>query len=481
MSFCAHLQIFTHTVLIKFVINKMPCLFVVSQHPPTKWDQIKAKFNDVYFVKGNISKMITFSKLNVEKAFSFVLLASRDDVTTVDEQTVDSKTLFTYLKLEQFISKDVFFSVELTTTSNMAVLNATIMRRARQIAEEAMRIQQALSNLAVPGKAKGPAGGEPSPAATAKAPTSPKVLGVPNVANSAASVAASGALSSSSEGHDPGHGKGPVRNSLAVTHVIFICFNTRALIRIEQPPVEPPKGSRNGRRASAFDSSGRFVRMNSYGAIVFAAELSFFFSCRFLSGRMSTVGHAMPPLTGVVQAQPPPPALSSTATTAAVTTTASQPTDQPAQQQQGTFSAPGARSEMATDDAITAELNVAVSESSDQMWDAMDTHHILPVFSSGKAYVPSSFESLLVQSFYVVLTPVICEKFVVGQLGQTVKQFVVPKRFINRKFLDIFRAYVQHNILCLGIYRAPQKSMGALLPYVYLSPPVRICTTVYFF
>ena len=37
------------------------------------------------------------------------------------------------------------------------------------------------------------------------------------------------------------------------------------------------------------------------------------------------------------------------------------------------------------------------NESIEELWDAMDTHHVLPVFASGRAFVPSSFESLLVQ------------------------------------------------------------------------------------
>lgn len=38
----------------------------------------------------------------------------------VDEESVDAVTLFTYLKLEQHIPKNVFCSVELNCASNMA-------------------------------------------------------------------------------------------------------------------------------------------------------------------------------------------------------------------------------------------------------------------------------------------------------------------------------------------------------------------------
>ena len=100
----------------------------------------------------------------------------------------------------------------------------------------------------------------------------------------------------------------------------------------------------------------------------------------------------------------------------------------------------------------------------------MNTHHVFPVFACAAAYHPSSFESLLVQSFYVPLTPVICDKLVCGQLGQTVMQIKVPDRFVFRRFLDVFRAFMHFQVLCMGIYRAPQKVLGSTLPYVYVSP-----------
>jgi hypothetical protein len=38
----------------------------------------------------------------------------------VNEYNADSDTLFTYLKLEQYVPRNVFFSVELTCSENMA-------------------------------------------------------------------------------------------------------------------------------------------------------------------------------------------------------------------------------------------------------------------------------------------------------------------------------------------------------------------------
>jgi hypothetical protein len=81
-----------------------------------------------------------------------------------------------------------------------------------------------------------------------------------------------------------------------------------------------------------------------------------------------------------------------------------------------------------------------------RFWDATDTHHMLPVFASARAYVPSSFESLLVQSFFGVLTPLICEKLVCGQAGQIVLQADVPSKLVGRRFLDLFRSMSKFHV-----------------------------------
>ena len=38
-----------------------------------------------------------------------------------------------------------------------------------------------------------------------------------------------------------------------------------------------------------------------------------------------------------------------------------------------------------------------------KLWDALTTHHMLPVFAAAKAFVPTSFESLLVQVLFFIL------------------------------------------------------------------------------
>ena len=107
-------------------------IVIVNEDPPPKWAAIKARFHDVYFLQEVITSSQGFNASNVRDAFAVILLASRDSVTMVEEENLDAETLFAYLKLERYIPRYVYFSVELTCSNNMAVLNSTIMRRTRR-------------------------------------------------------------------------------------------------------------------------------------------------------------------------------------------------------------------------------------------------------------------------------------------------------------------------------------------------------------
>ena len=78
-------------------------------------------------------------------------------------------------------------------------------------------------------------------------------------------------------------------------------------------------------------------------------------------------------------------------------------------------------------------------------------------------------EKMLTQK--ILLISKCCEKFVCGQLGQIVHQLSMPESMTGRKFLDLFRLFIANKVLCFGLYRSPSKVSGALLPYVYVSPP----------
>jgi voltage-gated potassium channel Kch len=117
-------------------------LVIVSPTEPERWTAIKEKYNDVYFLRGSLTRTAIFNKANIDDAFAVILLCHREDKKKevvglhlssfsclspnrrlqqgVNEYNADSDILFTYLKLEQYVPRNVFFSVELTCSENMA-------------------------------------------------------------------------------------------------------------------------------------------------------------------------------------------------------------------------------------------------------------------------------------------------------------------------------------------------------------------------
>jgi hypothetical protein len=102
-------------------------ILIVSENEPPKWDMIFANYEHIYYLQGSMINSEDFNRTNVREAFSVVLLANRDSVTKVEEENLDADTLFAYLKLEKYIPRNVFFTVELTCASNIAVLNSTML------------------------------------------------------------------------------------------------------------------------------------------------------------------------------------------------------------------------------------------------------------------------------------------------------------------------------------------------------------------
>ena len=376
---------------------RRPCVVGDTYHPilivhperPSSWHYIEEHYNDVYLLEGNPSRPSVLKRMALKRAFSISLMGARNSLSRVDEQVVNTGTLFAFLKMENFLPPHVFATVELTSTSNMAVLNATIMRRTRQAAKNAEAggdASRAQNTLVVK-------------ASTHKPLTESVAHRKPN-------------LESHAESHS-----GP--NAHAHMSVV------------------------KGRRAAAtFDSeNGRFATKRSAHASIIVPQAK--------AGNIARLGNlgAGPPVT------------------------------EPPQRNGGGRRASTLGSALNTLTALVDEakesrvFTMFESAAMEELWDAMDTHHVLPVFAAAKAFVPGSFEGLLVQSYYVKLTPILCEKFVCGQLGQTLSTVPVPKELLGRRFLDIFRLFIANQVLCLGLFRAPQAKLGSNLPYVYVSPP----------
>ena len=109
-------------------------IVIMSDSEPLKWDQVRDTYKDIYYIENSITSSAGFNASNVRDAFAIILLASRDSVTMVEGENLDAETLFAFLKLERYVPRYVFFTVELTCSNNMSVLNSTIMRRSRGVA-----------------------------------------------------------------------------------------------------------------------------------------------------------------------------------------------------------------------------------------------------------------------------------------------------------------------------------------------------------
>ena len=336
--------------------NSYHPIVLLSMSIPSKWESICSKYNDVYLLIGSLTRSAVFNKINIEKAFAVILLASRDGITKVEEENIDSGTLFVYLKLEQYIPRHVFFSVELTCSSNMAVLNATIMRRSRMQPDEYYKLRQDSMD---------------SIQALSQAQFEPQTL---------------------------------MKNP-----------NIRKSLLVGQPK----------------DNEGRFTsKRASLRQSITPGGAS---NPNTLSRAPSNIGRRASTIEGSIELL-------------AVMKKKEEESKKPPEH----------------------------DNPEQKFWDATDTHHMLPVFAAARAYVPSTFESLLVQSFFGVLTPLICEKLVCGQAGQTVMQIDVPSKLVGRIFLDLFRKFSYHHLIAFGLYRIARKQVKAILPYVFISPPATV-------
>ena len=116
------------------------------------------------------------------------------------------------------------------------------------------------------------------------------------------------------------------------------------------------------------------------------------------------------------------------------------------------------------------ELELKKKQKKMSFFDVRNSYHVLPVFAAGRAFVPSTFDTLICQSFFNPLTPLLVETFATGQENQTMYQVDIPRTFIGREFLDLFRACNARNVLIIGLYRGACKSDKSLLPFVFACP-----------
>jgi hypothetical protein len=305
-------------------------IVIMSEMEPLRWDLIRSTHKDIYYIDNSITSSVGFNASNVRDSFAIILLASRDSVTMVEEENLDAETLFAFLKLERYVPRYVFFTVELTCPNNMSVLNSTIMRRSRGV--------------------------------------------VVNTKKYASRQVHDAAFSM------PNDKVGGNKQTLQHSQVRGTFSSQRKVVAAKDLTVNSQT------RKMAKGNPGR---------------------------RMSSI-HV--------------------------------DTEKGKSKKKDNFQA------------------------TRNFWDLHGTHHVLPVFAAGRSYVPSMFDTLLCQSFFSSLAPLMCERLVCGEGSQTIFQEPVPTPYVGHMFVDLFRAFRSKGILVLGLYRSSLKSTGSALPYVFTCP-----------
>jgi hypothetical protein len=108
-------------------------IIIAHSEVPPQWNSIQQLFKDVYLVITQVSTLSDLTLLSINTAHALVLLASREYISSIAEETpnIDAVTLFQYLKIEVHVPRTVFFTVEVMNPNNLGVLNSVILRSIR--------------------------------------------------------------------------------------------------------------------------------------------------------------------------------------------------------------------------------------------------------------------------------------------------------------------------------------------------------------
>ena len=123
-------------------------------------------------------------------------------------------------------------------------------------------------------------------------------------------------------------------------------------------------------------------------------------------------------------------------------------------------------------DSTLKQMRAATGKAlSRDFFDVGETHQMLPVFASGRAFVPSVLDTLLVNSMFDPYNPLFCERLIIGQKFQTMLQIDLPSSFVGSTFVSLFRAFISRNLYVIALYRCPNVEDSVFpLPYVYTCP-----------
>jgi hypothetical protein len=351
-----------------------PIVFV-SNTAPDDWKQIMHTCDDVYWIKGDMLVPQDFNRAHVKSATSVVLLANRENLAVIDQDSLDTSALFAYLELEKYIPNHVFFTIELMFESNISSLNSSMMPRlqAEMARNEAIAKEKSLHDLLGGDMHVGAGGG-----------------------GGLGGWFGSTRIHIGGEGSDlpngSAHGKAHQPAAVAATPT-----TSGKAPSIEGGDDEAGWANTKKKRHIQFDVSGR-----SGGG-----------------GGKNVSRPSTPVLLGSQK-----------------------------------------RSAGSTASARDAQ----------ELFNIFSTHHTLPIFASGSAFVPTAMYTILANCFFDPLAPLMCERLLCGQRHKTMFLLDVPPAFVGRHFVDLYRTFMALNLFVLGLRRAASFQDKSLLPYVYTCP-----------
>lgn len=117
-------------------------IVIVSPVEPDAWSDIISAFNDVFWIKGTVREAHDLRTANVKKASAVVLLADRNRLLETKGDEGDADTMFQFLKLEKLMPPHVFFTVELFFESNLSILNSSVVKTALKRIKEVETVEE---------------------------------------------------------------------------------------------------------------------------------------------------------------------------------------------------------------------------------------------------------------------------------------------------------------------------------------------------
>jgi hypothetical protein len=111
-------------------------VLIVHPSAPEMWNKIKTRFHDVYYLSGQIDQPSDLIHCNINTASRMILLVDRLRELFDEPANLDSKSLFTFLRIERYIPSHLFFSIELTCSRNVNLLNSALLRSFQAKKEE---------------------------------------------------------------------------------------------------------------------------------------------------------------------------------------------------------------------------------------------------------------------------------------------------------------------------------------------------------